>query len=111
MKRGRRFALIFVSLLVLVACDARTSAKGKITSSDGHPIAGASVQLLDKKNGKAVEATSGADGSYKVTRIHGVLSGPFALTVSKTGYVTFEREIQAKQQNEIDVTLSRNSSQ
>jgi hypothetical protein len=90
---------------LLLNCDAFTSVQGEVRDGEGHPLVGASVMLVATKSGKTSNRTTGADGTFSVTRSHGILSGSFRLEVSKNGYVTFTKEIRAKSQEQIIVTL------
>jgi hypothetical protein len=58
-----------VSALTLTTND-RTGIRGVLTDKQGHPIAGVSVQVSAIDGGEyAGQATTGADGSYRVTNI------------------------------------------
>ncbi len=72
----------------------------------GRPISGASVRLVDEKSGKAISTVSKEDGSYMVTRIHGAFYGRMHLVVSKAGYDTTDRIVEAKQHNSVDAFLT-----
>ena len=93
-------------LFALFACDASTSVEGRVSGSDGRPISGASIRLVDERSGKAVTTVSTEDGSYALTRIHGAFYGQMHLVVSKAGYTAADRVVEAKQQNNIDVSLT-----
>lgn len=101
-----RLACLALVLLVLVGCDAGTSVRGIVSETNGRPVAGASVRLLAVKNGKMAEMNSEADGSFHVTMLHGPFPGEFQLLVSKPGYLTFKRDIQAKTRQQLDVVLT-----
>ncbi|HEX8080071.1 MAG TPA: carboxypeptidase regulatory-like domain-containing protein [Jatrophihabitans sp.] len=70
----------------------RTGIRGVLTDKQGHPIAGVSVEVNAVDGGYAGEATTGADGSYRVTNIQpGTYTVCFQVTSqtkgsSPTGY-------------------------
>ncbi len=99
---------ILVLGLVLVACDGHTSVRGVVSGVNGHPLAGATIHLTPVDGrGPNGEARSGSDGSYYV----GMMHAPswmvmLHLTVSKSGYRTFDKEFRANKSYTCDVTLA-----
>ena len=109
-RRNRRWiglAALTLASALLLNCDIFTGVHGEVRDAEGHPLAGASVMLVATKSGKASKRTTGEDGAFSVTIAHGILAGRFRLEVAKTGYVTFTKEIRAKSQEQIIVTLVR----
>jgi carboxypeptidase family protein len=108
---SHRFGLVCLTLSVafLMGCDAFTSVQGVVRGPDNVPLEGAEVRLLATRSGKAKQRVTGSDGSFSVEMVHGVFSGPFRLEVRKIGYVIFTKDIEAKSQQQITVTLALES--
>ena len=96
--REKMTAMVF---LVLLTCFAGTEAfaqntvKGKITSSTGEPVVGASVVV----KGTTLGTNTGEDGSYSIAAAKGAL-----LVVSSVNFTT--REIKVGDDNTINVQLA-----
>lgn len=99
-------ACLTLAIALLLGCDVFTSVHGEVRDAKGHPLAGASVRLVATKRGKISQRTTGEDGTFDVAIAHGILPGSFRLEVSKSGYVTFTKDIRAKSQEQITVTLT-----
>ena len=93
----KRFVPILTALLLVVSgLRAQTSVSGTITSSDGKPVAGASV-IID---GTTVGATSDASGAYRIQ----VRSSNDVLVFSFLGYNSVRETV--GQRTRIDVSLA-----
>lgn len=66
--------------------------------------------LVATKSGKITYRTTEEDGTFSVAMAHGMLPGNLRLEVSKSGYVTYTKDVQAKSQEQITVTLALDSS-
>lgn len=103
--RWLRLAGLMIVIALLLNCDIFTSVQGEVRDAGGHPVAGASVVLVATKSGRTSKGTTGEDGTFDVAMAHGILAGSFRLEISKSGYATFTKEIRAKSQEQIVVTL------
>jgi protocatechuate 3,4-dioxygenase beta subunit len=86
------------------------SLSGRITDGSGQPVAGASISGLwmDGDARFSREATSGADGRY---RLSGLGDSPLRnLSVRATGYATANRESAAPGDTAVDFTLEKTGS-
>ena len=100
-------ATVLLLSLSLVACDARTAARGTVFDDSGKPLAGVSVRLMMVASGRTADMTTSADGSFSVILIHGPFAGQFDLVVSKAGYGDYRQEIPAKTSQTLRIALIR----
>jgi len=83
----------------------RITISGKITTPDGHPIDGATVQteFFMTYDTKTVTVKSEADGSYRINNAHGFNQ---KISVEKNGYINVTKEMRFnKNVNTVDFTL------
>lgn len=96
-----RFYLVSLWLL-LVAWNgqAQSEVTGKITDKDGAALIGATVQLMETKQGTATDF----DGNFSITSIS---PGNYTLSISYVGYETSTRNVtvQSGQPNKINLSL------
>jgi iron complex outermembrane receptor protein len=85
----RTWSLALVLALATVASAAAQSGTltGKVTLSDGRPLAGAVVTVLNPNGVEAARANSRADGTF---RIAGLAPGSYTVRVSSIGYTVRE---------------------
>ncbi len=81
-KRLVTLSIMICAILFSFSVSGQVTLKGKVTSSDGSPIANASVQLDPSNAG----TTTDASGNYSFTTT--VKAGNYSLTVSSIGYKT-----------------------
>lgn len=94
---------------ILSACDARTSARGTVVDADGKPVAGAEVRLVSLKSGRSDVTQTDAEGAFICGITHGPAAGKFQLSVSKSGYKTYQKEIDEKTAISERIVLSKES--
>ena len=75
--------LFLLSFVSVANAQFKAGVQGTVTDASGGLIPEAKVTLNDTENGQSKEATSNADGFY---RIAGLAPGKYVLTVEKTGY-------------------------
>src|ERR1041385_6533048 len=75
--------LFICSVVFTTHAQFRAGVQGTISDSAGALVPDAKVVLKDTETGKTQEATSNAEGFY---RISGLAPGKYELTVEKTGY-------------------------
>lgn len=91
MKKQFRITRLASALAVLLATapavHAQTTAAnlaGRITSTDGAPLAGATVTIVHAPSGTTSRATTDADGRYNARGLR--VGGPYTVTVQREGY-------------------------
>jgi TonB-dependent SusC/RagA subfamily outer membrane receptor len=99
--RGKKWAFLcsFILFATFSYSQQNYTLQGKITSTDGEPLIGAAIELLDLHTG----TTSDLDGNYSVT-FAGV-PGPFPLRFSYTGFANDERVIELGSLNVINLDI------
>lgn len=90
--------------LLLLGCDAWTTAQGTVRGTDGNPIAGATVTLEGESDVRTFR--SATDGRYLVSLWQPPVKAEYKLSVTKTGFVPYEKHLKgpATYQN-LDVVL------
>lgn len=101
-------AVVLVFLLIVLGCDGATRVTGNITDEDGKPIADALIVL--EVDGRKDERRSNAAGFYEVGLTHAPFKSKAKLSVSKTGYQSFEQEFESQLEigRERDIILLKN---
>ncbi len=101
MKKNCFFSMMFLvfTSITLYGQHDRYVVSGRVISSDGAPLAGASVIIEKLVTGVA----AGNDGHYE---LRGLKRGDYSLRFSFTGYQTEVRDISLAGDTEIDVVLS-----
>src|SRR5882724_5214720 len=99
--------LVVTLFLGTLGCDIFTSARGVVRDEEYRPVSGATVRLVKLNTGKTAEMTTGEDGWFQVTIAHGLPVGRFALTVSRRGYVTYRKEVWAREDVGVKIVLAR----
>ena len=97
----RFFLLGMLLLLVVWGSFAQSEITGKITDKNGFPLTGATVQIMETKQGTATDL----EGSFSFIK---VTKGNYTLSISYVGYETLTQSIfvQAnKQQNSVKLIL------
>jgi hypothetical protein len=90
MKKQLRVKRLAGALAVLLAAAPvyaqNTSANlaGRITTSDGAPLAGAEVTIVHTPSGTTSRATTDAEGRYNARGLR--VGGPYTVTIQKSGY-------------------------
>jgi TonB-linked SusC/RagA family outer membrane protein len=99
----KRGLMAFAFILVANLLSAQTVFKGKVTSSDGNPISGASVQLDPGDYG----ASTDANGVYSFST--SLRSGRYTLTITNVGYkaANFSIAVVSGNTYENNATLSK----
>ena len=97
---------ILVILVSLTACDAWTSVRGTIRNDVGRPISGATITL--KVGSESRQFTSVEDGEFVASVSQPPWKTDIALTVSKPGYWSFEKQLKGPGQfKDFDVVLQK----
>jgi len=81
--RGIMCAVFFLFALVPVNAQFKAGIQGTVTDANGGLVPEAKITIANSETGKTQEATSGAEGFY---RISGLAPGQYKLTVEKAGY-------------------------
>ena len=102
----KKLALLILLLVGCVSLQAQTASKpasnkltltGKVVSSDGEPVIGATIMVEGSK--PMIATAAGVDGSYSLT----LPSGSVSLTVSSIGYNS--RTVPVNNRTKLDITL------
>lgn len=91
-----------ILLLLILGCDGASHISGEVYDSENHPIQGASVKFSAPRDQRfseqpdesnSCEVKTGIGGSFGCGLTHAPMSGiPLRLTVSKTGYKTYQAD-------------------
>lgn len=65
------------------------TASGRIISTDGKPVAGATVTIRSNEQGFSRTATTNASGAYRIPQVP---TGPYTFTITADGFDTFTDE-------------------
>ncbi len=95
-----------LAVLFLVSCDGFTTVRGTVRDALGAPVARATVRLLEADGRLLREATTAADGTFRIGTTNGWFPDTFALHVTKPGYVTFSCPVKPNSRSEVQVTLA-----
>lgn len=82
-------AALAIAAVPAMAQNTTSAVGGRVTGSDGKPVAGATVTIVHKESGSTNNATTDADGRYSARGLR--VGGPYTITISKGG-VTETRE-------------------
>jgi len=63
-----------------------SSVRGVVTDNAGAPISGASVTVVDTRNGATQSTTTNANGAYSIRNLG--TGGPYTISVSRDGYTS-----------------------
>lgn len=106
-----RFILLFLAFVLLKpyavwAQSGSGTVKGKIETTNGHPLGGASVVL----QGAAVSTQTATDGSFEISSVQ---AGKYQVQVSHIGYTTHRETISVKDGTvtELAVRMEENGNQ
>ena len=108
----KKLALLILLLVGCVSLQAQTASKpaskkltltGKVVSSAGEPVIGATIMVEGSK--PMIATAAGVDGSYSLT----LPSGSVSLTVSSIGYNS--RTVSVNNRTKLDITLETEDQQ
>jgi hypothetical protein len=74
------------AMLLAVSCEGYVGARGRVTTSGGSPLAGATIVLDGPGYPERWRTESGSDGCFRLGRTEAPNHATFAMTVSKEGF-------------------------
>jgi len=118
MRNARRFLLSGLALMLVILfsstvlrADVTGSIQGVVRDTTQAAIAGARITVVNVQTNLKQEATSGADGSYRMLALP---AGNYKLTVTAVGFRTFvvtDIVVKVNDELEVDATLAVGSAQ
>ena len=87
----RQFALVATCLLLAFAAMAQvttSSISGRITESNGAPLAGVTIVALHTPSGTTYYGTSDNSGNYRIVNMR--IGGPYSISMSLIGFIKVE---------------------